>query len=100
MVFIRVIIYIGVYLEANIASYWNTKPIAPIYILSLYISLVDINKLSTTSISLTLQQILITDFTSQITIGGGTKSNLSPLTSFLYSDNTIYPPLILQSTSL
>jgi hypothetical protein len=39
MVFIRVIIYIGVYLEANIASYWNIKPIAPIYILSLYISL-------------------------------------------------------------
>jgi hypothetical protein len=39
MVFIGVVIYIGVYLEANIASYWNTKPTAPTHILSSYISL-------------------------------------------------------------
>jgi hypothetical protein len=39
MVFIGVVIYIGVYLEANIASYWNTKPIAPTHILSSNISL-------------------------------------------------------------
>jgi hypothetical protein len=39
MVFIGVVIYIGVHLEANIASYWNTKPTVPTHILSLYISL-------------------------------------------------------------
>jgi hypothetical protein len=39
MVFIGVVIYMGVHLEADISSYWSTQPTAPTHILSSYISL-------------------------------------------------------------